>query len=72
MKADNLFGFAREVKPSVKVLSFFFDKDDYDPGGRGAEVRRLLTARGVPNAIVDYPPRFTGHSAGNSMAFAKS
>lgn len=70
MNADNLYGFAREVRSSVKVLSFFFDKDDYDPGERGAEVRRLLTARGVPNVIVDYPPRFAGHSAGNSMAFA--
>jgi len=70
MNADNLYGFARNAKPSVKVLSFFFSKDDYDPGERGAEVRRLLTARGVPNVIVDYPPGFTGHGAGGSMAFA--
>jgi|LNFM01.1.fsa_nt_gb dienelactone hydrolase len=70
LNADNLYGFARDVKPPVKVLSFFFNKDDYDPGGRGAEVRRLLTARGVPNVIVDYPPGFTGHGAGGSMAFA--
>jgi len=70
LNADNLYGFARDVKPPVKVLTFFFDKDDYDPGGRGVEVRRLLSARGVPNAIIDYPPGFTGHGAGGSMAFA--
>jgi dienelactone hydrolase len=70
LNADNLYGFARDVKPSVKVLTFFFNKDDYDPGERGAEVRRLLTARGVPNLIVDYPPGFVGHGVGASGGFA--
>lgn len=70
MNADNLYGFARDMKPPVKVMTFFFNKDDYDPGERGAEVRRLLAARGVPNLIVDYPPGFTGHGVGSSMAFA--
>ena len=70
LNADNLYGFARNVKPPVKLLSFFFTKDDYDPGERGAEVRRLLTARGVANVIVDYPPNFIGHGVAGSAAFA--
>lgn len=68
--ASNLYDFAANVRPSIKVLTFFFNKDDYDPGGRGAEVRRLLSARGVPNVIVDYPPGFIGHGIGASLAFA--
>lgn len=70
LNADNLYGFARSVRPPVKVLTFFFNKDYYDPGERGAEVRRLLTARGVANVIVDYPPGFVGHGVASTMAFA--
>lgn len=68
--ADNLYAMAGDVRAPMKVLTFFFNKDDYDPGGRGAEVRRRLTAGGVPNIIVDYPPGLIGHSIGGSKAFA--
>jgi dienelactone hydrolase len=68
--ADNLYAMARDVRPPMKVLTFFFNKDDYDPGGRGAEVRRLLTARGLAHVIVDSPPGLAGHGVGGSMAFA--
>jgi hypothetical protein len=60
-------GFLRETR----VMLFFFDNDDFDPGGRGPAMAELLSARGVPHLIVDRPAAIRGHGVGMSSGFAR-
>lgn len=62
-----LAGFLR----GTRVMAFFFDNDDFDPGGRGPALAELLTARAVPYLIVDRPETLRGHGVGMSSGFAR-
>ncbi len=55
----------------TRVMLFFFDNDEFDPGGRGPAVAELLAARGVPHLIVDRPATVRGHGVGMSSGFAR-
>jgi pimeloyl-ACP methyl ester carboxylesterase len=68
--ADGLYELAQDVPSSTRVLTFFFDKDNLDPGGRAAPLDQIFKDRQVPHAIVDRPPGFAGHGVGQTHAFA--
>ena len=55
----------------ARVMLFFFDGDDFDPGGRGEAAAALLAARRVPHVLVDRPPYFRGHGIGLTSGFAR-
>jgi pimeloyl-ACP methyl ester carboxylesterase len=55
----------------TRVMLFFFDGDDFDPGGRGEAVAALLASRRVPHVLVDRPPSFRGHGIGLTSGFAR-
>lgn len=69
LNADNLYDLAADMNPS-RTLVFLFERDPFDPGGRGPRLDRILSDRGVPHAIIDRPPGFAGHGAGQTHAFA--
>ncbi|GGF21232.1 hypothetical protein GCM10011611_29160 [Aliidongia dinghuensis] len=60
-----------EALHPVPVVVSFFNRDLFDPGGRGPEAERILAARRVPHLIIDQPAVLEGHGAGNSVYFAK-
>ena len=55
----------------TRVMLFFFDGDDFDPGGRGEAVAALLASRRVSHVLVDRPPSFRGHGVGLTSGFAR-
>ena len=55
----------------VRVMIFFFDEDEFDPGGRGEAAATLLRERGVPHALLDRPPAIRGHGVGLTSGFAR-
>jgi hypothetical protein len=74
------FGFERnstllypklEELPHIPVIISFFNRDRFDPGGRGPQADRILTARGVPHLIIDRPAVIEGHGVGSSVYFAR-
>jgi len=60
-----------EALAHVPVVIGFFNRDLYDPGGRGPEAERILSVRGVPHLIIDRPAVLEGHSSGSTYYFAK-
>jgi dienelactone hydrolase len=60
-----------EALPHIPVVIGFYSRDLYDPGGRGPEAERILTARGVPHLIIDRPAVLEGHRSGSSVYFAR-
>jgi pimeloyl-ACP methyl ester carboxylesterase len=60
-----------ETLPHIPVIIGFYTRDLYDPGGRGPEADRILTARGVPHLIIDRPAVLEGHRSGSSVYFAR-
>lgn len=54
----------------ARVMLFFFDKDIFDPGGRGGEADRILAEHHVPHLVIDRPARFSTHWAAGTPAFA--
>ena len=69
LNADRLYDIAAQMNPS-RTLVFLFENDPFDPGGRAAQLRQILSDRGVPNAIIDRPKGFSGHGVGQTSAFA--
>lgn len=55
----------------TRVLLAFFHGDDYDPGGRGTEARRILAGKAVPYLVIDQPRDLVGHLAANSGLFVR-
>ncbi len=55
---------------ATRAMAFFFDKDEYDPGGRGLATRASLERRGIPHLVVDAPPGHVGHGGANTLGFA--
>lgn len=60
-----------EALPPIPVVISFFNRDLFDPGGRGPKADRILTEHGVPHLIIDRPAVLEGHGAGSSVYFAK-
>jgi len=54
----------------IAVMVFFFAKDDFDPGGRGDAMTRVLAAKQIPYVVIDRPDGFEGHGSANGTAFA--
>jgi dienelactone hydrolase len=55
----------------VATMVFLFAGDEFDPGGRAKAVEASLSERGVPAMVLDAPPGWRGHGAGQSRAFAR-
>ena len=66
---NNVVNFLADMKPGPRVMVFFFDKDDYDPGGRGAGAAKALAARDGMYAVIDRPEGLVGHGAARTRAF---
>ncbi|HEV2676286.1 MAG TPA: alpha/beta hydrolase [Aliidongia sp.] len=60
-----------EALPHIPVIISFFNRDLFDPGGRGPKADRILGERGVPHLIIDRPAVLEGHGAGSSVYFAR-
>ncbi|MFO0291863.1 MAG: alpha/beta hydrolase family protein [Rhodospirillales bacterium] len=56
---------------NARIMVFFFDNDDFDPGGRGPALSEALRARNVPHLVIDRPPSIKGHGVGMSSGFAR-
>jgi pimeloyl-ACP methyl ester carboxylesterase len=59
------------LKPGPRVVLVNFADDSYDVGGRMADARSIFAKSGVSAAIVDDPPGFQGHGAGDDFTFAR-
>jgi hypothetical protein len=70
LNADRLYALAESINPT-RVMSFFFQGDPYDPGGRGRHIAKILTARGIPNVMIDRRPGLEGHGVSRTLAFAR-
>lgn len=53
----------------IPVVLTLFDKDDYDPGGRFADVKDILKGSNVPLYFIEHPADLPGHGAGSSSKF---
>ena len=71
LNADNLYALAEALLPT-RVLAAFFADDRFDPGGRGPRLARILEAKRIPYSVIDRPPGFAGHGAGQSLGFARA
>ncbi|WP_207479220.1 alpha/beta hydrolase [Arenibaculum pallidiluteum] len=70
MNATQLYNVLREVR-RAKVALFFFQGDDFDPGGRADRSGEILAAEGVEALIIDQPAELPGHNAGATGLFAR-
>jgi len=70
LNASHLYDMASDLNPT-RVLVVFFERDSYDPGGRGPRLARILSQAGMPFAVIDRPAGFAGHSVGQSLGFAR-
>ncbi len=70
MNATKLYPLLQQVK-RARVMAFYFHDDDFDPGGRGVESRRILAARGLGYAVIDQPANLTTHWAASSGLFQR-
>lgn len=68
--AGYLYPLVKGMKP-IPALVFFFAKDNYDPGGRGLELRAIFEGKNQPYGLVDQPSGHSGHGAANSAIFAR-
>ena len=67
--ATKLYPLLEDVR-HARVMLFYFNGDDFDPGGRGEQSRLILTRRQLPFVIVDQPPQLTSHWAAGTSDFA--
>lgn len=70
LNADRLYALAESLS-ATRVMSFFFQNDPYDPGGRGRQIGKILTARGIANVMIDRRPGLEGHGVARTLAFAR-
>ena len=70
LNAERLYALAETLR-QTRVMSFFFPEDPYDPGGRGRQIGKILTARGIPNVMIDRRPGLEGHGIARTLAFAR-
>jgi len=67
--ADDLYPILKRVR-NTRVMLLLFQGDPYDPGDRATPAREILDEDGVDNAVIAYPPGWTGHGAANWHGFA--
>lgn len=70
MNASHLYALAGRLAAG-RALIFLFDGDDFDPGGRGEALRRIVDERGLTAGIVDRPFGLEGHAVALTSAFAR-
>ncbi len=70
LNATKLYPLIEQVK-RARVMLFYFHGDDFDPGGRGEQSRRILTDRGLGYAVIDQPAQLTTHWAASSGLFLR-
>jgi pimeloyl-ACP methyl ester carboxylesterase len=70
LNATRLYPLLERIR-RTRVMLFFFHDDDFDPGGRGAESRSILSQRRIGFAVVDQPAYFVGHWISASGAFLR-
>jgi pimeloyl-ACP methyl ester carboxylesterase len=70
LNATRLYPLLERLK-RARVMLFFFHGDDFDPGGRGIEARKILREDRAGFAIVDQPEHLTGHWISSSGAFLR-
>jgi dienelactone hydrolase len=68
--ATELYPILAQVR-TARVMVFYFQGDDFDPGGRGEHTRAILTSRGLSHVVVDQPPLLTTHWAAATPQFAR-
>jgi dienelactone hydrolase len=67
--ATRLYPLLEQVR-HARIMLFYFNSDDFDPGGRGEQSRLILRRRQLPFVIVDRPPKLTSHWAAGTADFA--
>jgi len=67
--ATRLYPLLEQVR-HARVMVFYFDDDEYDPGGRGETTNAILAARGLPHLVIDRPAGLRTHWAATTPAFA--
>jgi pimeloyl-ACP methyl ester carboxylesterase len=70
LNATKLYPLLEQVK-HARVMVFYFHDDDFDPGGRGIESRKILASRGLGWAVIDQPANLTTHWAASSGLFQR-
>lgn len=70
LNADNLFKLAERVK-NARVMTFFFERDSFDPGGRAERLAKILDDKNLFYTVVDKPQGLSGHGVGQSSGFAR-
>lgn len=70
LNATKLYPLLEQVK-HARVMVFYFHDDDFDPGGRGVESRKILAGRGLGWAVIDQPASLTTHWAASSGLFQR-
>jgi pimeloyl-ACP methyl ester carboxylesterase len=70
LNATKLYPLLEDVK-HARVMVFYFHGDDFDPGGRGEQSRKILSRRGLGYAVVDQPAFLTTHWAAGSGLFLR-
>src|SRR5579883_2803586 len=70
LNATRLYPILAKIK-RARVMLFYFHDDDYDPGGRGPQSRKILERRGLPFAVINQPQYLTGHWASGTGLFLR-
>jgi pimeloyl-ACP methyl ester carboxylesterase len=70
LNATRLYPLLEQVK-RARVMVFYFHGDDFDPGGRGEQSRKILAHRGLGYSIVDQPAYLSGHWASSTGLFLR-
>lgn len=70
LNATKLYPLLEQVK-HARVMVFYFHDDDFDPGGRGTESKKILAGRGLGWSVVDQPANLTTHWAASSGLFQR-
>lgn len=70
LNATRLYPLLERVK-RARVMAFYFHDDDFDPGGRGEQSRKILERRGLGFAVIDQPAYLTTHWAASTGLFLR-
>jgi pimeloyl-ACP methyl ester carboxylesterase len=70
LNATRLYPILAKIR-RARVMLFYFHDDDFDPGGRAPESRKILEQRGLPFAVINQPEYLTGHWASGTGLFMR-
>jgi pimeloyl-ACP methyl ester carboxylesterase len=65
-----IVGIAEDIR-ATRVMAFFFDGDNFDPGGRAKPIDKALATAGTPHLVIDRPAGHSGHLAADSKDFSR-